>query len=99
MRNQLNDSHLKKVACECRKIAKLEKAGITEKELRRQLYVLGTYVFRNYHGAGIPVDIKHPGLTAPKKVWSDRLSDFISELEIDKLEALSVEEDKIALAA
>ena len=35
----------------CRSIAKCEEIGVKEKELRRQLYVLGVYTFRQYHKA------------------------------------------------
>ena len=46
----------------CKSIAKFEKHGVKEKELRRQIYVLGLYTFRQYHKAGLPCDIKHPRL-------------------------------------
>jgi len=49
----------------CRSIAKCEKYGVQEKELRRQIYVLGLYAFRQYHKAGIPSDIRHPQLREP----------------------------------
>lgn len=48
----------------CRSIAKCEEIGVKEKELRRQLYVLGLYTFRQYHKAGIPSDIRNPRLVA-----------------------------------
>ncbi len=46
----------------CRSIAKCQEIGVKEKELKRQLYVLGVYTFRQYHKAGIPNDIQHPRL-------------------------------------
>ena len=46
----------------CKSIAKCERHGVKEKELRQQIYMLGLYTFRQYHHAGLPADIKHPGL-------------------------------------
>ncbi len=46
----------------CRSIAKCEKHGVKDRELRQQVYMLGLYAFRKYHKAGIPEDISHPGL-------------------------------------
>tara|TARA_R100000458_G_C8072942_1_gene110931 strand:+ start:91 stop:390 length:300 start_codon:yes stop_codon:yes gene_type:complete len=47
----------------CKSIAKCEKHGVREKDLRQQIYMLGLYTFRQYHHAGLPADIKHPGLS------------------------------------
>ena len=46
----------------CRSIAKCEEIGVKENELRRQLYILGLYTFRQYHKASLPSDIRHPRL-------------------------------------
>ena len=46
----------------CRSIAKCEKHGVKDRELRQQVYMLGLYTFRKYHKAGIPEDFSHPGL-------------------------------------
>ena len=46
----------------CKSIAKCERHGVREKELIQQIYMLGLYTFRQYHHAGFPADIKHPGL-------------------------------------
>jgi hypothetical protein len=46
----------------CRSIAKCESHGVREKELRRQIYVLGLYTFRQYHKVGLPSDIRNPRL-------------------------------------
>lgn len=46
----------------CRSIAKCERHGVKEKELIQQIYMLGLFTFRQYHHAGFPEDIKHPGL-------------------------------------
>ena len=46
----------------CKSIAKCERHGVREKELIQQIYMLGLYTFRQYHHAGFPLDIKHPGL-------------------------------------
>ncbi len=46
----------------CRSKAKCERYGVKEKELRQQIYMLALYTFRQYHHAGFPTDIKHPGL-------------------------------------
>ena len=54
----------------CRSIAKCDKHGVKEKELRRQIYVLGLYYYRQYHKAGIPADIRHPSLEERQLVAS-----------------------------
>ena len=46
----------------CNSIAKCERYGTREQELIQQIYMLGLYTFRQYHHAGFPLDIKHPGL-------------------------------------
>ena len=51
----------------CRSIAKCERHGVKEKELIQQIYMLGLYTFRQYHHAGSPADIKHPGLNQQPK--------------------------------
>ena len=51
----------------CKSIAKCERHGVREKELRQQIYMLGLYTFRQFHHAGLPTDIKHPGLNHQSK--------------------------------
>ena len=46
----------------CKSIAKCERHGVREKELRQQIYMLGLYTFRQYHKAGKPSDYRYPGL-------------------------------------
>ena len=46
----------------CRGIAKLERHGVREDNLRRELYMLGLFAFRQFHKAGMPEDVMHPGL-------------------------------------
>tara|TARA_R100000152_G_C6770781_1_gene197070 strand:+ start:1151 stop:1366 length:216 start_codon:yes stop_codon:yes gene_type:complete len=54
----------------CRSIAKCDKHGVDENELRRQIYILGLYAFRQYHKAGLPTDIRHPSLSSRLMVAS-----------------------------
>ena len=56
----LKDHHF--ISSSCRSIAKCERHGVREQELRRQIYILGLYTFRSFHKAGLPSDIKHPRL-------------------------------------
>ena len=49
----------------CNSIAKCERYGTREQELIQQIYMLGLYTFRSYHHAGLPLDVKHPGLNQP----------------------------------
>ena len=49
----------------CNSIAKCERHGTREQELIQQIYMLGLYTFRSYHHAGLPLDVKHPGLNQP----------------------------------
>ena len=49
---------------QCRTIAKCESHGLNSRELRQQIYMLGLYTFRQFHKAGTPKDITHPGLLA-----------------------------------
>ena len=46
----------------CRSIAKLENHGVQEKFLRNEVYMLGLFAFRQFHKAGMPDDVMHPGL-------------------------------------
>ena len=46
----------------CRAIAKCEKYGVQDKELRQQVYMLGLFTFRQFHKAGLPIDYKQVGL-------------------------------------
>ena len=46
----------------CRAIAKCERYGVKEKELRQQVYMLGLFTFRQFHKAGLPIDYKQVGL-------------------------------------
>jgi len=46
----------------CRAIAKMEHHGVKERFLRNELYVLGVFAFRNFHGADMPEDMLHPSL-------------------------------------
>ena len=38
----------------CRAIAKMEHHGVKERFLRNELYVLGVFAFRHFHGAEMP---------------------------------------------
>ena len=46
----------------CRRFAKFERHGDREDYLRRELYMLGLFAFRQFHRAGMSDDVMHPGL-------------------------------------
>ena len=46
----------------CRSIAKLESHGVQEKFLRNEVYMQCLFAFRQFHKAGMPDDVMHPGL-------------------------------------
>ena len=46
-----------------RSIATLERYGLADNRLRREIYLLGLFAFRQFHKAGPPKDLMHPGLT------------------------------------
>ena len=78
----LTISDLNYISCAAKTIAKLEKSGVSEAQIKRQLYLLGTYVFRQYHKAGLPADLNHPLLSAPIKVWSKEDGKYVPEKEL-----------------
>jgi hypothetical protein len=82
MKNNLTDKDLKWLTCSAKTIAKLDGNGIQEKELRRMIYQLGVYFYRNYHGVGLPADMTHPSLLAPKKVWCKSSHRYVDEREL-----------------
>ena len=49
------------ISSQCNSIARLEKNGIKDSELRQLIYMLGVYSFRQYHKVGLPADNKFPG--------------------------------------
>ena len=53
--------------------------NISEKELRHQLYLIGVYAYRQFMKAGIPADVKHPALSAPKMVWDKESLKYVDE--------------------
>ena len=59
-------------------LSKIE-SSISEKELRHQLYLIGVFAYRQYMKAGIPVDVKHPALSAPRMVWSKESLSYVDE--------------------
>ena len=78
----LTTKDLEYILCSCRSIAKLEKHGVSEQQLKRQLYLLGVYAYRQFHKAGLPADLNHPLLSAPKKVWDKTSHSFVDEREL-----------------
>ena len=40
----------------------MERHGVKERFLRNELYVLGVFAFRHFHGADMPEDMLHPSL-------------------------------------
>ena len=51
-----------RINSKCRDIAKMEYHGMKERFLRNELYVLGVFAFRHFHGADMPEDMLHPSL-------------------------------------
>lgn len=89
---------LEYIQCQCKTIARLE-SHVSEKEVRRMLYSMAVFIYRNFHDAGIPADIAHPRLDAPKKVWSSVLMDFADERKVKQLEQeFKVEERQLVAA-
>jgi hypothetical protein len=82
MKNNLTDKDTKWLTCSANTIAKLDRNGLEEKELRRMIYQLGVFFYRNYHGVGLPADFTHPSLLAPKKVWDKTSQRFVDEREL-----------------
>ena len=82
MNNNLNDKDLRWLTCSCRTIAKLDKNGLEDKQLRRMIYQLGVYLYRQYQGAGLPADMNSPSLMAPKKVWDKDSLKYVDEREL-----------------
>jgi hypothetical protein len=46
------------------------------------VYQLGVYFYRQYHNAGLPVEMDKPSLMAPKKVWDKNNLRYIDEREL-----------------
>ena len=46
----------------CRAIVQMEHHGVKERFLRNELYALGVFAFRHFHGAEMPEDMLHPSL-------------------------------------
>ena len=78
----LTTKDLEYILCSCRSIAKLEKHGVNEAQIKRQLYLLGVYAYRQYNNVGLPADLNHPLLSAPKKVWDKTSHSFVDEREL-----------------
>jgi hypothetical protein len=78
----LTTKDLEYILCSCRSIAKLEKHGVNEAQIKRQLYLLGVYAFRQFHKAGLPADLNHPLLSAPVKVWNKEVGKYVPETEL-----------------
>jgi hypothetical protein len=56
--------------------------NVSEQELKNALYKLGTYAYREYHDAGVPVSLEHPSLSAEQKVWCKEQFRFVPESEL-----------------
>jgi len=48
---------------QCRSIAKFDRHGVSDYELRIQIYMLGLYAFRKFHKAGLPKDFSRPSIS------------------------------------
>jgi hypothetical protein len=70
--------------CSAKSIAKLESYGVEELQIKRMLYELGVFVYRQANKAGLPTSMKHPLLSAPKKVWDNNEQKFVSEVNTEK---------------
>jgi hypothetical protein len=78
----LTTKDLEYILCSCRSIARLEKHDVNEQQIKQMLYQLGVYAYRQYHKVGLPADLKHPLLSAPKKVWDKTSHSFVDEREL-----------------
>ena len=78
----LTTKDLEYILCSCRSIFRLEKSGVNEQQIKRQLYLLGVYAYRQFHKEGLPADLNHPLLSAPKKVWNKASQSFVDEREL-----------------
>ena len=95
----LTQNDWKHIQCQCRSISKLED-NVSDKEIRQMLYTLGVYAYRQFHKQGLPVDMKQPRLSSPKKVWSSVMHKHVDERIIEILEAEYIRnEEEVALAA
>ena len=52
----------------CRHIHKLENYGVSERELRQRVYMLGLFTFRQFHKAGTPEDFRSPRIASKELV-------------------------------
>ena len=77
-----SDKQLKTIVDRCESIGELDKNNIDENVLRDQIYKLGTYVYRQYHGVGYAVDDRHPSVFAEKRVWCQERYEYIPESEL-----------------
>lgn len=77
----ITKTNLKFVQCQCNTIGKMD-GNIPEAELKNALYKLGCYIYREYHGAGMPASLAHPGLGAEKKVWSREHMKYVPESQL-----------------
>ena len=59
----LKDQHF--IYSSCDSIALCERYGVANKDLIKQLYILGLFTFRQFHQVGLPADIWNPGLEQP----------------------------------
>ena len=71
----------KHIRSRIKSLSKIE-PNISEKELRHQIYLIGVYSYRQFMKAGIPVDVKHPALTAPRMVWNKESMSYVDEREL-----------------
>jgi hypothetical protein len=65
-----------------RNITKLDKQGVDELQIKRLIYNLGVMIYRDLNNVGLPVDVLHPRLSAPKLVWSKDEMKLVSEKEL-----------------
>lgn len=77
---------------------------ISERDLRKKLYNLAVFLYREYHEAGVPASMLHPGLKAPKKVWDAETCSYVHEEVIkhqQKMERLNEQRelDRVMIAA
>ena len=78
----LTQSDFKYLNCSAKSIAKLEAAGVDELAVKQMLYELGVFVYRQANKAGLPVSLRHPLLSAPKKVWDEQKLEYVAEKEV-----------------
>lgn len=79
--NNFTQADEKHIRSRIKSLTKIE-SKISEKELRHQLYLIGVFCYRQWNKAGIPADVRHPALDAPRMVWHKESLKYVDEREL-----------------